>query len=60
LTTAQLDLAFTAPWLMAQHFPPIRYVVEGVIPEGLSLIVAPPKFGKSWLWPARAAPTRSG
>jgi RecA-family ATPase len=34
---------------MAQHFPPIRYVVEGVIPEGLSLIVAPPKFGKSWL-----------
>ena len=44
-----LDNSFTADWLMKQYFPPVRYVVDGVIPEGFCLLVAPPKFGKSWL-----------
>jgi hypothetical protein len=35
-------------WLNAQEFPPLRYAVPGVIPEGLSLHVGPPKIGKSW------------
>ncbi|WP_186307494.1 AAA family ATPase [Microbacterium sp. 1.5R] len=43
------DTSFTAAWLMEQYFPPVRYVVDGVIPEGFCLLVAPPKFGKSWL-----------
>jgi hypothetical protein len=55
-----LDSSFTADWLMEQVFPPIRYVVEGVIPEGLSLVVAPPKFGKSWLMLGLALSISSG
>ncbi|PJI55855.1 hypothetical protein CTI14_01340 [Methylobacterium radiotolerans] len=47
--TTLLDNSFTADWLMDQYFPPVRYVVDGVIPEGFCLLVAPPKFGKSWL-----------
>ncbi|KDE14924.1 AAA family ATPase [Rhodococcus aetherivorans] len=35
-------------WLDAQDFPPLRWTIEGVIPEGFGLIVAPPKAGKSW------------
>jgi RecA-family ATPase len=40
---------FNAAWLMGQSFPPIEYAVPGLIPEGLSLLVAAPKVGKSWL-----------
>lgn len=39
----------SARWLMAQRFPPVEYVVPGVIPEGLTLLAAPPKIGKSWM-----------
>src|SRR5699024_1212142 len=44
-----LDLAFTAADLMARQYPPLEYVVPGVIPEGLTILVAPPKIGKSWM-----------
>lgn len=40
---------FNAEWLMATEFPPLKYVVPGIIPEGLSVLVAAPKVGKSWL-----------
>jgi hypothetical protein len=36
-------------WLDAQDFPPLAYAVPGLIPEGLALLVGPPKIGKSWL-----------
>jgi hypothetical protein len=36
-------------WLDAQDFPPLRYAVPGVVPEGFTLLVGPPKAGKSWL-----------
>ncbi|MBM7787779.1 AAA family ATPase [Tenggerimyces flavus] len=36
-------------WLDQQTFPPLRYAVPGVVPEGFSLLVGPPKAGKSWL-----------
>lgn len=39
----------TGDWLDAQTFPPLRWAVPGVIPEGFGLIVGPPKLGKSWL-----------
>jgi hypothetical protein len=39
----------TGDWLDSQTFPPLRYSVPGVVPEGLSLLVGPPKAGKSWL-----------
>lgn len=44
-----LDGMFSADWLMAQSFPPTQYVVPGVFPEGLTLLVAAPKIGKSWM-----------
>jgi hypothetical protein len=36
-------------WLHAQDFPPLTYAVPGVFPEGFTLLVSPPKAGKSWL-----------
>lgn len=35
-------------WLDAQTFPPLRYAVPGLVPEGFTLNVGPPKIGKSW------------
>jgi hypothetical protein len=35
-------------WLDAQTFPPLRWVLPGLVPEGLALLVGPPKSGKSW------------
>jgi hypothetical protein len=35
-------------WLDAQNFPPLRYAVPGILPEGSVLLVGPPKIGKSW------------
>lgn len=36
-------------WLDAQKFPPLRYAVPGLLPEGFTVLVGPPKVGKSWL-----------
>jgi len=36
-------------WLTAQDFPPLAYAIDGLVPEGLTLEVGPPKAGKSWL-----------
>jgi hypothetical protein len=36
-------------WLDAQEFPPLAWVVPGLLPEGFSLLVGGPKIGKSWL-----------
>lgn len=34
---------------MEQVFPPTKYVVPGIVPEGMTLLVAAPKIGKSWM-----------
>lgn len=49
LPKSKLRAAFTADWLMDQEFPEINYVVDGIIPEGLTMLVAAPKIGKSWM-----------
>ena len=36
-------------WLDRQKFPPLRYIVPGLMPSGLGIIAAPPKAGKSLL-----------
>jgi RecA-family ATPase len=46
---ALMTAAFDAAWLMRQEFPPTKYVVPGIIPEGMTLLVAAPKIGKSWM-----------
>lgn len=35
-------------WLDSQQFAPLRYHLPEVIPEGSTLLVGPPKIGKSW------------
>jgi hypothetical protein len=35
--------------LCDQQFLTLKYVVPGIIPEGVTLLVSRPKFGKSWL-----------
>ncbi len=35
--------------LMAKDLPPVRYVVPGIIAEGLTLLAGKSKIGKSWL-----------
>jgi AAA domain len=35
--------------LCDEHFPDVRYVVPGIIPEGVTLVASRPKLGKSWL-----------
>jgi hypothetical protein len=41
--------AHDGAWLTAQDFPALAWAVDGLIPEGLALLVAAPKAGKSWL-----------
>lgn len=38
----------TGDWLDAQHFPPMRWAVHGILPEGFGLLTGAPKAGKSW------------
>jgi hypothetical protein len=40
---------FSADALAHMALPPARYVVPGLLPEGLTLIAGRPKIGKSWL-----------
>lgn len=40
---------FTAKALMAEEIPPVRWVVPGMLPEGLTILAGRPKIGKSWL-----------
>ncbi|VVT02599.1 AAA family ATPase [Hoeflea sp. EC-HK425] len=40
---------FTANDLQTMDFPPLNFFVEGLIPEGLTLLAGKPKMGKSWM-----------
>lgn len=40
---------FTAQELSETDVPPQQFVIEGLIPMGLGLLVAKPKIGKSWM-----------
>lgn len=35
--------------LLAHRFPPPRWAVEGLLAEGLNIVIGAPKIGKSWL-----------
>jgi hypothetical protein len=47
-------------WLDGQEIAPLEYHVPGVIPEGSTLLVGPPKIGKSWLLLALALAEADG
>lgn len=50
----------TAAELLARTFIPIRWLVPGLLPEGLTLLAARPKIGKSWLALDLAIATATG
>lgn len=35
--------------IMARNIPPQRWIIDGMLPEGLTLLCGAPKAGKSWL-----------
>lgn len=35
--------------LLSEQLPPLRWIVDGVLPDGCSLLAGKPKMGKSWL-----------
>lgn len=39
----------TAADLQKKDIPPIKFIVEKLIPIGLSILASPPKYGKSWM-----------
>jgi DNA-binding transcriptional ArsR family regulator len=41
--------AMTADVLARMKFAPLRFVVPGILPEGMALLAGKPKFGKSFL-----------
>ena len=38
----------TAKELQTKEFPPINWIVNDILPEGLSILAGKPKLGKSW------------
>lgn len=40
---------FTAAELMAMELPPIKFIADSLVPEGLTIFAGKPKIGKSWL-----------
>jgi len=46
---ALLDGVFDSVSLAATRFAPIRYLVEGYVAEGATLLAGAPKIGKSWM-----------
>lgn len=46
--TAPSLRTISAATLQQTYLPPVKFVVQGLIPHGLTILAAPPKFGKSW------------
>jgi hypothetical protein len=51
---------FTAADLKHQTFKPIQWVIENLVPDGLTILAAKPKLGKSWLMLATAVAVAQG
>lgn len=51
---------FSAAELVKASFPDPQWLVEGILPEGLTLLGGLPKIGKSWLCLGLAVATASG
>lgn len=55
-----LDESISAATILGTTYPPVEYVVPGLIPEGLTMLVASPKIGKSWMVLGLALASASG
>ena len=54
------EITTSAVELMATVFPPVIYVVAGILVPGLTLLAGAPKLGKSWLAMNLAAAIAAG
>lgn len=50
----------SAKELYDMNLPPIRFIVDGLLPQGLHVFAGPPKIGKSWLLPQIALSVATG
>ncbi|GHV75537.1 hypothetical protein AGMMS49942_03580 [Spirochaetia bacterium] len=41
--------SWTASEILSHEFPPVQYIVPGLITPGLTILAGAPKLGKSWL-----------
>lgn len=39
----------SASELMLKEFPPLKYAIPDLVPEGLTILAGRPKYGKSWI-----------
>ncbi len=39
----------SAAELQRSNLPPLKFVVRGLLPQGLAILASPPKYGKSWM-----------
>src|SRR5947207_638514 len=40
---------FDSAALQTMRFPQLKFILPGLVPEGVTLLVSRPKLGKSWL-----------
>lgn len=48
-SSQHLPATISAQELQRLEFPPVSWIVKGLMPEGLTLLAGKPKLGKSWL-----------
>lgn len=46
--------------LQHKDIPPVRWIMQDLIPAGLTILASPPKFGKSWMAMALCLATAAG
>lgn len=70
--SAKVPTPKSAAFLLEQQFAPVQWAVQGILPEGVSILSGDPKIGKSWflyqatiavaagkpLWPGREPETQ--
>ena len=49
MTFTKLPKAITAEELLSTPLPPVKWIIPGLLPAGLTLFADPSKAGKSWL-----------
>ncbi len=49
LAYSSIKNIFNCAELQDKELPPLKWVVEGLLPEGLAMLCAPSKYGKSWM-----------
>ncbi len=49
LTEIPKLITYNAAELAKMDLPPVEFIVESLIPVGLTLLASPPKYGKSWM-----------